>query len=118
MAALGFAVTAVFSQADSTRYINGLPVSEDDTVQQFPQADLGPKNKLTAVPVNKLPSRLLEVLESEDQYKGWQDSTIYFEKNTGLYLVPVKYKEGVKIFGLSENGDPVTFDEITVQEDD
>src|SRR5688572_17565561 len=89
--------TTAFSQNDSTRYINGLPVSEDDTVKQFPQEDLGAKNKLIAVELNDLPSKLVDVLKKEEQYQGWQDSTIYFEKNTGIYHVPVKYEEGVKI---------------------
>ncbi|MEX2233251.1 MAG: hypothetical protein WD824_13900 [Cyclobacteriaceae bacterium] len=111
------ALTTAFSQNDSTRYINGLPVSEDDTVGQFPQQDLGAKNKLIAVEVNDLPPKLLDVLKKEEQYHGWQDSTIYFEKNTGIYHVPVKYEEGVKIFGLNENGDPVSFREVTPRPD-
>src|SRR3989337_3846222 len=88
--------TSVFSQEDSTQYINGLPVSEYDTVQQFLPGDLEPKNRLTEVPPNALPSAVLEALKKEDQYKGWQDSTVYFESNTGLYLVPVKTNGGGK----------------------
>jgi hypothetical protein len=106
-----------FCQNDSTRYINGLPVTEDDTVRQFPQQDLGTKNKLIAVEVNDLPPKLLNVLKKQKHYQGWQDSTIYFEKNTGLYYVPIKYEEGVKIFGLNENGDPVSFREIAPRPD-
>jgi len=103
----------VFAQSDSTRYINGLPVSEDDTVQQFPRNDLGPSNKLIPLTAKQLPPSVLEALEEKAQYQGWQDSTVYFEKNTGLYIVPVKYEEGVKIFGLNENGKPVTFSEVS-----
>lgn len=107
-----------FSQNDSTRYINGLPVSEDDTVGQFPLEDLGAKNKLIAVELNDLPPKLMDALKKEKQYQGWQDSTIYFEKNTGIYHVRVKYEEGVKIFGLNANGDPVSFREITPRRPD
>ena len=105
-------MTQVFSQEDSTVYRNGLPISEDDTVRQFLQSDLEPKNKLTEVPPNALPSDLLDVLNKEEQYQGWQDSTVYFESNTGLYLVPVRTEDGVRIYGLNENGKPVTFDEV------
>lgn len=114
VAALIFlSATCVFAQSDSTRYINGLPVSEDDTAQ-VAKTDLDPKNTLTAVAPDELPDKLREVLDKDDQYKGWQDSTVYFQENTGLYLVPVRYEEGVKLFGLSERGHPVTFNEIII----
>src|SRR5687768_6591729 len=77
------AVAAVCGQADSTKYINGLPVSEDDTVTGFPGRDLGPKTVLRVVPRKDLPSRLVEVLQKKEQYNGWEDSTIYLEGNTG-----------------------------------
>lgn len=111
------AATAVVAQEDSTRYINGLPVSEDDTAQQHPQRDLSPKNELMPVQTRNLPAKLKEVLEEEEHYRGWQDSTIYFDKNTGLYLVPVRYAEGVKVYGLNENGHPVTFSETSAGDD-
>lgn len=107
-----------FAQNDSTRYINGLPVSEDDTARQFlDKTDLEPKNSLGPVSISQLPQKLRDALEKGDQYDGWKDSTIYFEKNTGLYHVPVKYSEGVKIFGLNENGDPVTFREVSTRQE-
>lgn len=109
--------TAVCAQEDSTRYIFGLPVSEDDTVRQVVTQDLEPKNRYTPVSVDKLPEKLRDALQKGEQYKGWQDSTIYFEENTGLYLVPIKYEEGVKLFGLSPNGQPVTYNEIVIRED-
>jgi hypothetical protein len=109
-----FSGTFVFAQADSTRYINGLPVTEDDTARTV-QSDIEPKNRLTAVSVEQLPQKLRDVLDREALYRGWQDSTIYFQNNTGLYLVPIKYEEGVKLFGLTEKGQPVTFNEIIIR---
>ena len=107
-----FGSTAVFSQSDSTRYINGLPVSEDDTARQAPQTDFTPANKRVPVAEAYLPAELREVLDEEEIYRGWQDTTIYFERNTGLYIVPIRYSEGVKIFGLTKDGEPVTFSEV------
>ena len=109
-----FALPA-FSQNDSTRYINGLPVTEDDTTRQFLQGDLEPKNKVTRVSPNAIPAELLKALNTESQYQGWKDSTVYFEANTGLYLIPIKTGEGVRIYGLDRKGNPVTFDEISRQ---
>lgn len=108
-----FAMDA-FAQEDSTRYINGLPVSEDDTARQFLQnRDLEPKDRLVIVPLDRLPEKLMDELDSEDLYQGWRDTAVYFDSNTKIYHVPVKYAEGVKIFGMRENGDPVTFREVS-----
>ena len=108
-----FVAVETFAQ-DSTRYINGLPVSEDDTTQQFlKDRDLEPKNRLTVVPADQLPVKLRDELDSDEQYAGWRDSSVYFDANTEIYHVPVKYAEGVKIFGMKENGDPVTFREVS-----
>jgi hypothetical protein len=102
------------AQEDSTRYINGLPVSEDDTARQFLEnRDLEPLNRLAPVPVSQLPEKLLDELDAKEQYKGWRDTTVYFDRNTEIYHVPVRYAEGVKIFGMRENGDPVTFREVS-----
>lgn len=111
-AVLFFATLVAYGQDDSTRYIHGLPVSEDDTARQFPPRDLQPQNKILPMPPYRLPEEVQEALKTEEQYKGWRDTVIYFQENTGLYLVPIKYSEGVKIFGLNENGNAVTYDEV------
>jgi hypothetical protein len=107
----------LFSQADSTKYINGLPVSEDDTARFDPDLDLEPHNRVVRVPADRLPEKLREVLEEEAIYRGWQDTIVYYQKNTGLYIVPIRYREGIKIFGVTENGKPVTFSEVNTRED-
>ena len=115
---LTMSFTQVFSQEDSTLYINGLPVSEDDTARQVPHSDLEPKNDLTVVTEHALPDKLRTVLENETQYRGWRDTSIYLQKNTGIYLVPIKTEKSVKIFGLNESGNPVTFSEVSGDRDD
>jgi hypothetical protein len=107
-----------YAQADSTRYIRGLPVSDDDTARQFPQEDLEPQDKIMVVPPYKLPSEVREALENQPQYQGWQDSTVYFDKNTRLYIVPVKNNEGIELYGLNENGEPVTFNVVAKPAED
>lgn len=102
-----------FGQDDSTRYIHGIPVSDDDTVRNFPQRDRQPDNRYRPLSVAELPSGLLKVLDEEPQYDGWRDSTVYFEVNTDLYIVPVKYDGGVKIFGLQEDGNAVTYSDVS-----
>lgn len=99
-------------ETDSTVYRFGLPVSDDDTTEQFLQADRIPGNEWKAIPVDDLPSEVLEAITEGSQYQGWRDSTVYFEKNTGHYLVPVEGEDGLRIYGLNEDGEPVTFDII------
>lgn len=108
-----FSVLELFSQSDSTRYINGLPVSEDDTVQNFLPHDAEPKNERVAVALAALPADLLRSLEKEGLYSGWKDTAVFYDRNTGLYLIHVKKGESLKIFGLNKNGKPVTYDEVS-----
>jgi hypothetical protein len=103
----------VLSQDDSTRYIFGLPVSDDDTARQFPERDHVPPKRIKPVGVAALPPEVREALETEKQYKGWQDSTVYLDLNTGLYIVPIKHRTGIRIFGINEKGEPVTYDEVS-----
>ena len=101
------------AQNDSTKYRFGLPVGEDDTTRHFPVTDMEPETTMIAIPADELPEKVLKALTREDQYKGWRDTTIYLEKNTGLYHVPLKTEDGIHIFGLNKDGDPVTFDVVT-----
>ena len=118
-ALLLFVAVETIAQEDSTRYINGLPVSEDDTARQFLEnRDLTPKDRLSPVPVSQLPEKLLNELDAEEQYNGWRDTIVYFDRNTEIYHVPIRYAEGVKIFGMRKNGDPVTFREVSNQRED
>ena len=113
-AALIFLCTSrAFAQNDSTRYINGLPVSEDDTARQFLQTDLEPKDHLRAVPPDALPSDVLKALDRDALYNGWRDSTVYYDRNTSLFMIHIKSGQSVKIIGMNDRGKPVTFSEVT-----
>ena len=113
IAALMISAAELLGQNDSTIYRFGLPIPEDDTARNFPATDIEPETKMMAVPASELPAEVLEALTSQDQYEGWRDTTVYYEKNTGLYRVPVKDKDGIRIFGLNKEGEPVTFDMVT-----
>ena len=109
---------SVYSQADSTRYINGLPVPENDTVTNFPATDLPPTNRMVPVDVNQLPAGVIDALRKEEQYKGWQDTTIYHDANAGLYFVPLRYEGGIRIFGLNDQGNAVTYNEVITRKEE
>ena len=111
------AATLSFGQNDSTRYINGLPVSEDDTARTFPQRDIGPKEAIVAVPHASLPADLSKSLDGDDIYAGWKDTTVYYDANTNLYLIHIKTEESLKVYGLNDKGKPVTFREVNRSHD-
>lgn len=113
LAACMLSAAELLGQNDSTKYRFGLPVSEDDTARHFPPTDFAPETRIQVVPASELPEEVLEALTTEEQYEGWRDTLVYFEKNTGLYRVPVKRKDGIRIFGLNKRGKPVTFDIVT-----
>ncbi|MBT1702236.1 hypothetical protein [Chryseosolibacter indicus] len=114
---LMLAAFQVKAQSDSTAYVHGLPVSEDDTVAVFPQSDLGPQENIVAVPESQIPKKVKKALRKGDQYEGWQGSTVYYDKNTHLYLVEIKRGNASRIYGLDESGRPVTYDEVSKNDD-
>lgn len=110
---LPLCVIAARGQDDSLRYINGLPIPEEDSASEVPVADQPPYNKLVAVNATTLPGGVREALDNDRHYEGWRDTIVYFDKNTGLYLVPVRRPDGIRIYGLNKNGKPATFREVT-----
>lgn len=104
--------TALFAQNDSTVYRFGLPVSEDDTTGQFLQSDRIPEDSWRALPLIEVPEDVLEAIRERKQYAGWEDSTVYYDKDTELYLIPVEREDGIRIYGLNKHGKPVTFDMV------
>lgn len=102
------------AQNDSTtQYIQGIPVTDDDTVQNFPREDVYPINKLIVIPDDQLPGKLRKALNKDSQYEGWNKMPVYFDKNTSLYIVQVGEGLDVKRYGFNKNGKPVTFSEYT-----
>lgn len=95
---------------DSTEYIFGLPVTNDDTVRQ-PFPDRAPKDVLIAVSEKEIPNRLKRSLEKNDLYKGWDRRGVFRDRNTGLYIISIREGSSTRTYGLNENGKPVTFDE-------
>lgn len=104
------------AQSDSTTYQFGLPVEEDDTVQNFPQQDLAPENHYRKMSINELPVKLRKRLRTSD-YEGWEKSGVYYDKNSDLYYVRVRRGEEIRSIGLNRNGKPVTFNAATSVDD-
>jgi hypothetical protein len=106
-------VVHAIAQDDSTQYINGIPVTEQDSVDNPPPADLFPKENHQLVPRQKLPKKLLEALTEKSQFNGWEKTGVYLDTNTGLYIVTIPLDRGRKVFGLDKKGKTVTYDEVS-----
>jgi hypothetical protein len=119
IAALLFAASIdLIAQDDSTQYINGIPITADDSVANAIPEDQFPKKNYQFVTPAKLPKKLLAALTEKNQFKGWEKKGVYLDRNTGLYIITIPIKNGRRIFGLDENGKAVTYDEVSGVKDD
>jgi len=117
LAILLFVHGPLSAQGDSaTHYIHGLPVSEDDTVQNFPANDYAPANEVIVVPAGKLPENLLNALNEKSEFKGWERLPVLKEVNTGIYRVRILNKTDTTFFGLNENGKVVSYGKNSVDD--
>jgi hypothetical protein len=109
---IGGLCPALMAQADSTRFEYGLPVTDDDTAKNFPSADIYPLKSYQRLNATQLPKKVLKALRRKE-YKGWQQGDLYFDRNTEIYIVEVPRDKDVYVFGLSEEGKPVSLDIYT-----
>lgn len=103
-----------FAQIDSdtsTVYRYGLPISEDDTVTNFPGFDFKPFNEYKKVSFDALPKELREELNENSRFSGWRDSLLYFDDVNNRYFVTIPVDSTVQIFGFNKRGNVITFDE-------
>jgi hypothetical protein len=106
---------AVVAQSDSTQYVYGIPVTDEDSVENIPFPDLEPIDNYRKLDRSDLPSGLVKALETNDQFKGWEKRAVYLDKNTDLYIVTIPFGDAFRVFGLDKNGKGVTYKEISVE---
>jgi hypothetical protein len=104
------------AQSDSIDYNHGVPIGNDDTVQNFPDNDLEPKTKLSVVDAEKLPATLRKALKTKSIYKGWDKFPVIFNHTTGLYQIRVVQAGDTTVLGVNKNGDTVTYGKGTVDD--
>jgi hypothetical protein len=103
--------SAVNAQQDSTVYHQGIPVSDDDTVQNFPQYDYFPKQDSEIIRYDLLPQKVQRQLKHNANYAGWNQFPVYFNRHTDIYTIRIKQGSDTTVIGLNKNGKPVTFGE-------
>ena len=111
-----FHVHAQSDAFDSTEYVFGLPVTNDDTVYRRP-ADHAPKDILVRIPNSDLPKQLRATLNEDEIFKGWEQRGVFRDKNTDLFIVYIKKNDGTRMYGLNRKGKVVTFNEYSPPRD-
>jgi hypothetical protein len=103
---------------DSTRYIQGLPVTgqEYDTLNRSTE-DRPPKDLLIEIPKDQIPSKLRETLDKEEEYKDWANFPVFQNRNTKLYEISITRGNTTRTYGFNENGKVITFGETTKRKD-
>jgi hypothetical protein len=102
------------AQSDSTQYIYGLPVTPSDTATAAPEADPDTPKKRVWVNPEQLPKRLKRELDTKNLYKGWRNDSVFLDLNTRLYLIRIREKNSMRIYGFDQDGNPVTYDEVSL----
>lgn len=105
-----------FSQSDSIEYNHGVPVGDDDTVQNFPTRDSPPNSDLVKVPSGEIPDPLIKALKKKSIYNGWEKFPVYLNKASGIYDVRILQGSDTIVFGLNKDGNLVTIGEKTVDD--
>lgn len=104
----------VWAQADddTIQYSHGLPITGEDTLSQAVDSiDREPKDIEIRLEPDQLPTALRRTLKRGEQYKGWERSAIFIQKNTGLYVVRITEGATTRIYRFNRNGKAVSYDE-------
>jgi hypothetical protein len=91
------------------------PLQNDKYATEVPKDSPPYKNQIE-VAREDIPVRLLKTLQRDDLYKGWENSTIYLDENTHIYMLRMKRNSTITTYGFNKNGKAVTFDSFTQKE--
>jgi hypothetical protein len=115
-------VRAVNAQTDTSDHSTGKPKPElnqgpSQTKQSPSQAAQFKKEDRIIVERDKLPDALRQTLEEGQQYRGWDHSTIYFDRTTKEYILTLTDPNSTRTFRFDESGKPVTNDSPAKKQD-
>jgi hypothetical protein len=109
------------AQVDSSQHAPGKkpPVTEGPsrTKQSPSQADQFRKEDRIIVEREKLPDVLRRTLNESDRYKGWQNSTIYFDRSVKQYILHLGEANTTRTYRFDEDGKPVNQEDVIRKND-
>ena len=109
---VALSTATAFAQSDTTEFVYGIPVTEEDSVENIPFPDLEPVDNYRKLSKSDLPSGLSNSLDRKEEFKGWEKRGVYLDRNTGLYIVTIPFGDAFRIFGLDKDGKGVTYKEV------
>ena len=59
---------------------------------------------------DELPAAMKTALNSDAKYKGWEDSPVYYERNTDQYLIHITGENSTQTFRFDKKGTPIVTD--------
>ena len=109
---IGFHLVCAQADDDTIQYSHGLPITGEDTLsQEVDTLDREPKDVQIRLESGQIPTALRKTLRRGEQYKGWEQSAIFIQKNTGLYVVRITEGGTTRIYRFNGNGKAVSYDE-------
>ena len=110
-AILQMALSVAHAQVDTSRTAvvdtSGVANQNNKYTQELPK-DIGPPKDSVRIAAAAVPARLRRRLQHEVQYRGWEESEIYLNRNTGLYMVYFTDSLRVRQYVFDNRGKPVT----------
>jgi hypothetical protein len=101
--------TTTLPRQDTTVVPEPAPTTPETQPEQEKQEGSYMLRDMTALQASEIPATLRESLQSNSQYKGWDDPTtkIYRNKTSDLYVVQIMDGTETKSYRFDRNGKPI-----------
>ncbi|MBT1702237.1 hypothetical protein [Chryseosolibacter indicus] len=97
--------SALYAQTDTTR---NLTLKKSDTLSMQNEGSDFLNQYVQKVDVDDIPSDLKKTLSQKDQYKGWENQTLYYDSQNKIYLLEKKEGITTHIYRFNKEGKPIT----------
>jgi hypothetical protein len=75
--------------------------------------DLPPYRDSVLVNTTEIPAKLRKVLSGKDEFGGWENGKIYYDRASKVYKVYIHKDADVTVYGFTPDGRPVSFRSFT-----
>ena len=104
--------TAMAQNADSIRFVQGVPMVGEDSAQAVPQSDQVPYNKIRLLKPENLPGDVQKELDENELFSGWRtDARVEYNRNTEIYWIHFSDSGKVRSYAFNSQGAPVSIRE-------
>ena len=79
--------------------------------------DIEQKEDRVEVRKDELPAAMKDALNADGKYAGWEDSPVYYERNTDQYLIHIKSENTTQTYRFDKKGVPIVTDAPALRRD-